>query len=239
LPRSIFPLELVHLLSESLAIAREINDTKWVAGVLQPLGMACLGVGDMVAARRYLQEAVALARELGNERELTAALNALAMLHRLEGRLDEAAPICEQVLALTRELGDQEYIAIALLNLAMVWIGINADERARLMLLEVMKISEEIGSKPVRHSALEVCAGLAAARNHWRQAAQLFGVAEAQRELTKLRRDPADQAFLDPLIARARQALGHHTFASAEEQGRTLPIDAAFAQAHEELNESA
>ncbi len=103
------------------------------------------------------------------------------------------------------------------------------------MLLEVMKIGEEIGSKPVRRSALEVCAGLAAAREHWLQAAQLFGVAEAQREQTKLRRDPADQAFLDPLIARARQALGHQTFASAEEQGRTLPLDAALAQARERI----
>jgi predicted ATPase/class 3 adenylate cyclase len=225
-------------LSESLAIAREINDHKWIAGVLQPLGMACLGVGDMLAARGYLEEAVALARKLGNDRELTAALNALAMLHRLEGRLDEAAPICEQVLTLTRVLGDQEYIAIALLNLAMVRIGSNAGDRARLMLLEVMKIGEEIGSKPVRRSALEVCAGLAAARKHWLQAAQFFGVAEAQRELTKLRRDPADQAFLDPLIACARRALGNHSFASAEELGRTLTLDTALAQAREELTES-
>ena len=143
--------------------------------------MACLGVGDMIAARAHLEEAVSLARKLGNTRELTAALNALGMLHRLEGRLGEAAPICEQVLALTRELGDQEYIAIALLNLAMVCVGSNAGDRARSMLLEVMKIGEEIGSKPVSRSALEVCAALAAAHEHWLQAAQLFGVAEAQK----------------------------------------------------------
>ena len=225
-------------LSESLAIAREINDVKWTAGVLQPLGMACLGVGDMIAARAYLEEAVSLARKLGNTRELTAALNALGMLHRLEGRLGEAAPICEQVLALTRELGDQEYIAIALLNLAMVCVGSNAGDRARSMLLEVMKIGEEIGSKPVSRSALEVCAALAAAHEHWLQAAQLFGVAEAQREQTTLRRDPADQAFLDPLMERARQALGNSKFASAEERGRTLPLDAALAEARRELSVS-
>jgi tetratricopeptide (TPR) repeat protein len=198
--------------------------------------MACLGVGDMIAARAHLEEAVFLARELGNTRELTAALNALGMLHRLEGRLREAAPICEQVLALTRELGDQEYIAIALLNLAMVCVGSNAGDRARSMLLEVMKIGEEIGSKPVSRSALEVCAALAAAHEHWLQAAQLFGVAEAQREQTTLRRDPADQAFLDPLMERARQALGNSKFASAEEKGRTLPLDAALAEARRELS---
>ena len=50
-------------LEESLAIAREIGDSPRVAAVLQPLGMACLGLGDASsAARDYLEEAVALAR---------------------------------------------------------------------------------------------------------------------------------------------------------------------------------
>jgi len=186
-----------------------------------------------------LNEAVRLARELGNERELAAALNALAMLHRLEGDLDKAGPLCEQVLALARELNDRESVAIALLNLTMVSVGRGATEHARSMLLEVIKIAGGIGSNPVARSVLEVCAGLEAARENWIQAAKFFGVAEAQKELTGLRRDPADEAFLSPLIARARQALGRQTFTSAENHGRALPLDAGLEQAREGLSDRA
>ena len=112
----------VHL-AESLAIAREIGDTRMIARVLQPLGMASLGQGDVAAARGYLQEALALARKLGDKRELAGAINALAQLHRIQGDLETAEPLYDQVVALARELGDREIIAIGLLNLAMASLG--------------------------------------------------------------------------------------------------------------------
>ena len=168
------------LLEESLAIARELGDTQRIEAVLQPLGMACLGRGDVAAARKHLTEALALARELGNKRELAAALNALAQLHRMEGELDQAEPIYGDVVALARELRDREIIAIGLLNLAMVSIGRGSATPARAMLLEVLEIAEEIGSKPAVQSVFEVSAGLAASREEWANAARFFGTAEAQ-----------------------------------------------------------
>ena len=55
-------------------------------------------------------------------------------------------------------------------------------------------------------------------------------MAEAQTDLTGLQRDPADDAFLAPLVAKARAALGEATFAAAERAGRTL----SYAEAIEE-----
>jgi len=214
-------------LSESLAIAREIDDVKSIAGVLQPLGMACLGEHDFASARAYLQEGVALARQLGNKRELAAALNALAMLHRLEGRLEEAEPLYKSVIDLAREVGDQESVAIGLLNLTMVSIGGGTTTLAPAMLLEVMRIANAIGSRAVGCSALDVCAGLAAARGDWSNAAVFFGAAESHREKTGLRRDPADEGFLAPLIAAARLTVATDAFAAAEAEGNLLSDDAA------------
>ena len=225
------------VLSESLSIARETSNTKWVAGVLQPLGMAYLGEGNFVLARVHLEEAVQLAGELGNKRELTAALNALAMLHRIEKRLDNARPLCEHVVALARELGDQQSIAIGLLNLSMVFIGLGEKARARQALLEVMDIAARIGSKPVMQSALEVCAGLAAECKSWTHAAVLFGAAEAQMGQTHLRRDPADEAFLTPLITRTKRALPPHSFNASESEGRALSLEGALVYAREQLSE--
>ena len=219
------------VLSESLAIAREINDVRWIAAVLQPLGMACVADGDVIAAQQHLEEAVALAEKLGNNRELSAALNALAMLHRAEGRLDKAQPLYESSLTFARALGDPAYIAGALISLAMVSITRSAGESAHEMLLEVLSIAAETRSKPTIQSALEVCAGLAAAREEWALAARFFGAAEAQAKQVGLRRDPADEAFLGPLVSRARHAIDRNTFSSAEADGYALTSEQALIEA--------
>jgi tetratricopeptide (TPR) repeat protein len=179
------------------------------------LGLASLGLGDRAKARGHYVEALALAQRLGNKLELAGAQNALAQLYRVEGELDVAEPLYESVVALARELGNDEIVAIGLLNLAMVSIGRGATDRTRTLLLDVLPIAERIGSKPVAQSVLEVSAGLAAARGEHGRAARFFGAAEAQTAQTGLHRDPADEAFLRPLIAQVRAALGETAFAAA------------------------
>jgi tetratricopeptide (TPR) repeat protein len=225
---------LVHL-EESLAIARELGDNGMIAGVLQPLGFAASGHGDPKSARAYLAEALALAREVGDKRELLGALNAMAQLHRAEGEAGAAEPLYENMLTLARELGDRESYAIGLLNLAMVSIGRGSTERASGMLLEVLDIADEIGSKPVGQSALEVCSGLAGAAGRSEDAARLYGAAEAHAEHTGLHRDPADEAFLAPLVAKVRAALPEATYTAAEAAGRALGYEKALAEARASL----
>jgi hypothetical protein len=135
------------------------------------------------------------------------------------------------VLSLARELGDRDLIAVGLLNLAMVSIGGGSVDRVGAMLLEVLAIADEIGSKPAGQSALEVLAGLGVLHEDWTQAARFFGAAEAQAERTGLHRDPADEAFLTPLIAKAQTALGSTIFAAVESAGRALPYDEAMIEA--------
>ena len=231
-------MEARGFLEESLAIAREIGDQSRVAAVLQPLGMASLGQGDLVTAGTHLEEAVALAETLGNKAEIAAALSALAQLHRAGGALDQSEPLYTRALAISRELEDRESIAIGLLNLAMVAIGRRDAKRAQQMLLQVVTIAEEIGSKPAGQCAIEVSAGLAAIAAQWSQAARFFGAAETQAGQTGIRRDAADEAFLAPLIANVREALGQEKFAIAERAGKTLPFESAIAEARAWLENS-
>lgn len=218
-------------LEESLAIAREIGDKRVATAALQPLGLSCLGLGDPAAARAHLEEALVLARELGNPRETAAALNVLAQLHRSAGELDAAEPLYDEAVALARELDDRESIAVGLLNLAMVSIDRGSRDAAVPMLLEALAIADEIGSRRTGQCVLEVSAGLAALRESWDRAARLFGAAEAQAALTGLQRDPADEAFLAPRIARAREALAADGFAAAEAEGRSLGYEKALGEA--------
>jgi predicted ATPase/class 3 adenylate cyclase len=215
-------------LEEDLSIAKEIADEAMVAMVLQPLGMASLGQGDLPKARQYLEEALVLAREQGDKRQIAAALNALAQLTRLQGELERAEPLYENVLAFMRELGDRESIAFALLNLTMVSIGRRNADRAQRSLREASAIADEIGSMPAGQSVLEVSAGLSALTEDWERAAIFFGAAEAQAEKTGLHRDPADEAFLAPLIENAQAALGASAFSAVDAAGRALTYDSAM-----------
>src|SRR5262249_54474793 len=98
--------EAQKFLLESLVIAREMKDRRSIAGILQPLGLASMALGDKDSAGRELNEALALARELGNKREVAAALTAVAQFHRLQGDLNAAEPLYSAANELAREIGD-------------------------------------------------------------------------------------------------------------------------------------
>ncbi len=222
-------------LEEGLGIARDIGPTEAVARVLQPLGMACMGQGDVPAARAHLEEAVKLAREGGNSREVVAALNALAQLHRLQGQPEVAEPLYEAALALAREVGDREFVAGLLLNLVMVSVARWPEPGMRERLLDVLAIAEELGSKPAEQSAFEVCAGLAAAEGNATLAARLYGMAQGMASKTGLIRDPADDAFLKPLMLRSRASLGDAAFDAVEREGSALPPERTIQEARDWL----
>jgi predicted ATPase/class 3 adenylate cyclase len=221
----------IEYLREGLAIARELQEHARIEACLQLLGLSSLGRGDTIAARGYLEEAVVRAREQGNRREIAAATNGLAQFHRVVGELNAAEPLYEDVLALAREIGDRESAAVAELNLAMVAICKGLADRARPMLLEAIAIARDMGSRPTGQSAIEVTAGMAAKQELWARAARLFGAAEAQAAQTGLHRDAADEAFLAPLVARARKALGADSFVAAKLAGGSLSYEAAVLEA--------
>jgi predicted ATPase/class 3 adenylate cyclase len=218
-------------LTESLAIARDIGEESLSASLNSTLALAALGQQDHASARKYFEEAITLSRKCGNNRELAASLNGLAQLNRMEGALDEADALYQQALELTRRLGDREATAVVLLNLAIVSIGRRSAAQAREILQDVLAISIEMQSKPTGQCALDVCAALAALNGEWQRAARFFGAVEAQMAKTGYHRDPADKAFLAPLIAEARSQLGSATFTGAEMDGGALSYEEAIDEA--------
>ena len=225
-------------LEESLAIAREIGDKRRTVAALQPLGSSLLGQGQIDPARRYLEEALAAAKELHEPREVAAASNQLAQLLRVAGDLARAEELYAQVVQLAKQVGDRETVGLGLLNLAIVEISRCHAENARRLLLDVIAIMDDTGSKYIGQSLLEVATGLAVLRGEWSQCARFFGAAEAQTAQTGIRRDAGDAAFLEPLVARARLDAGAATFAAGEAVGRALAYDSAIAEARRWLRES-
>jgi tetratricopeptide (TPR) repeat protein len=217
-------------LEESLAIARALGHAERMANALRMLGLVSRAQGERTTARCHLEASLALARRLEHKGQLYAVLTALAELHRLEGNLDAAELLYEESLMLARASGDRVYSVDCLSNLAVLSIDRGLGGRAREILLAALAIVEEIGWKNEGQAVLENSAGLAACLGEWKCAARFYGAAEAQREQARAHRDPADEAFLTPLIARAREALDAAVFAAAESAGRALSYEEAMGE---------
>ena len=113
----------------------------------------------------------------------------------------------------------------------MVSIGRGAKDRAREILMEALGIAERIRSKAAGRAALDVAVGLAALLADWEPSARLYGAAQAQLEETGIHREIADEAFLAPLIAKARDAMGDEAFRSTAACGAALTYEEAIAEA--------
>ncbi|MDH4391744.1 MAG: adenylate/guanylate cyclase domain-containing protein [Aquabacterium sp.] len=214
-------------LLECLAIARETGDAAREAAVLQPLCLAAGGMGDLVAARRHAEQAVAAARVLDNPRQLAGALSGLGQLDRLEGRLAQAQDTCTKFLALASRLQDPEYIAAALLNLAMVALAGGRLAEARRLLLQVVEIVDDIGSRPAALCVIDVCAALAALLADYPRAARWYGLAQTHYQQSSLHRDAADAAFVTDAMAAVRAALGAG-FDELASEGRADALEPAW-----------
>jgi Predicted ATPase len=216
-------------LEESIAIAEELGNQTRIALALQPLGAVCLALGDVSAGRKHLQVALAMALESGNDREIAAALNALGGLHRVNGDVETASKLYREAVAYGRRLEDRELIALVLLNLAMAAEQSPLHERAD-MVLEALLLGEEVGSRYVAQSAIDVAAGLMADAREPECCARLFGAAQAQSERTGVQRDAADETFVAQRVSSAQRDLGA-TFEVAEKRGRALPYAEAIGEA--------
>jgi predicted ATPase/class 3 adenylate cyclase len=231
--------EAIVYLEESLAIARELGDRTRIAAALQPLSLAEVGRGRVEAARRHAEEALALARAIDDPQQIASALNTVAQACRVQGDFATAEPLYDQVVALGRRLGHAAMVAVGLLNLAMVYLERGAHGSARIALQEVLAIADETHSMPTGQGALEVASGFAALVGNDLLAMRLFGAAEATTHLTGIYRDPVDDAFLQPLIARTRDALGAGPAAAEEQAGRDAGYKAALAEVRAWLAEPA
>ena len=230
--------ESATLLGESILSARQGGFTDLLSNALSHLGFVRLSLLDRTGARVLLEEALMLARQSGNAAVLISlAATSLAEVERIEGNLQAAEALYEEGLHHVRATGDRLRTMIGLNNLAMVAIaaGSGDDRRARMMLIESLAISDELGSRRGRLVVMEVCAGLAAHLGQWELVARFDGAADIHTVQMGRRRDIADAAFLAPLIECARVALGREGYASTEAAGRALSYDNAVAAMQEWL----
>jgi predicted ATPase/DNA-binding SARP family transcriptional activator len=216
------------LAEESLEVARETGDPRFVANALSNLGAIVLAAGDHDRAGVLLEEAVALAREVGDERISALAINNLGDLALTVGDLERAEPLFEESLHLLRARGDTANVARALFNLGAVALGLGRLDAARDRLSESVIHGREAGDKEDLAWCLEGFAALEAAEERGEHAAELLGAADTL--LTEMGADfkPFERRLHEQTVARALELCGPDLFADALARGTRAPLDSVL-----------
>jgi tetratricopeptide (TPR) repeat protein len=108
------------LLTQGLALDREVGDKEGMAVTSLLLGSVALKQGDVAAARTRTEEALRLYREMEYREGITEALALLGNVETARGDLPYASTLFEESLTMARELKQQELFAIGLEGLAPV-----------------------------------------------------------------------------------------------------------------------
>jgi non-specific serine/threonine protein kinase len=208
-------------LVESHDIANELGDQARQSAVLPALGSVLAAMGDRSGAMAIHEAAAKIASQLGQLRQEAVAVNALAQLHRAMGDLDKARTLYLRAGSQFEILNDNDGIAITWLNLAMVEISAGEVAGAAGWLRRVNSAAPSLGSRQVMNCLLEVTSGLCAARGEANTSAYLLGAAEHRAQLSGIRREAEDEAFLAPLVETARRLLGNKPFEACVAEGRS------------------
>lgn len=211
--RAITPLE------ESLALFSGAQDEWGIAYARSNLGDALVQAHELEAAAAQYREALNGFRALGDQWGQALVLHMLGTLAREAGDVEAARDQYGRSVELCRAIGNGENLARGLVGLAATALARDDADSAEQCLLESLDILDGIGMAGAAAAVLRGLAGVCAARGEFRQAAAMFGAAEAADARGPLFLIGAD-LFGEQEHA-TKVALGASDFSSAMDAGRS------------------
>ncbi|HET9906323.1 MAG TPA: tetratricopeptide repeat protein, partial [Anaerolineales bacterium] len=131
-------------------------------------------MGDINAARLYLQESGKLVFALQNKKDIAELMLNRAILARLEHRLDEAQTFAEESLQLFTELDDKEGVVSVLSILGKIEQSQGNEMAARAHFDESLRLCQEVGHLEMFGRSLDLSASAAFRAGDFVKARSLF-----------------------------------------------------------------
>jgi predicted ATPase/class 3 adenylate cyclase len=135
-------------LEDAVALARELGDAQVLFAALQGLTLACIGLGDVGAARRSVVEAIALGEAAGERYNNALNLVALGMIEAREGDPDSGKRRIAEALRLLRAAGGHGGLSVALDALATLVFEQGEPERGTRLAAAADRLRREVGGGP-------------------------------------------------------------------------------------------
>jgi non-specific serine/threonine protein kinase len=224
----------LELQNASLSLARELADRWGVAAAEGDRAIIefMLG-GDAERARAATEDVLSQFRALGDRYSEATALTALGNFALAQGNLAESTHRFEEALAIARESGDGRGEVLCLCNLARTARLLGELDQAAALYREGLSLAHRLGAQEDILDSLAGLGGLAVERRQFERAARLLGAAAALADAIGAPLQPAEQTQFDHDVAAVRAALPVAAFSRALTAGRSLPLDAAVAEALE------
>ena len=128
----------------AVSIYRELGDERGLAGALFEVGAAFTGLGDIDAAKQYLEETLAIAQRIADVRRTADVLNLIATGEGWRGNTDRAKALLEQSLTLFRSIDDDRGAASILGNLGDLAATAGKYDEAIALALQSLAILERL-----------------------------------------------------------------------------------------------
>ena len=221
------------LLEESLALSRVAGTARDVSVALNALAMLKVYRGEYERARAMQEECLRLAREAGDVQIIAVLTYNLGLTAAMTGEYEWAKAAYEEAQELFREVGDRDMAALANGRLGFLALSRDDPDRAEELCVEAIRELHERARIPGLDFALDVLAGVAAARAEIRRAARLWGAAAAFREINNIPWLAEEREMIEPHIEAARTRLEEAIWHEEWKQGRAMSVDRAVGYALE------
>jgi len=205
-------------------LAASADDAERSAVALSLRANAWHALGRADEALSAYEQATELLRSRGvPDIRLVVSLNNIAEIHRGVARHAQAQALYDEAIALAQRLELPSSVTGQLqCNLAQVQVTTGQLQAACETLRVLWPLVLRDGLSKMGPRLAEAAAGLASALGDHAQAARLFGVALAGRREDGERADPVDEAFIAPLMAASRGALGAARFEAEQAAGAAM-----------------
>ncbi|HET7641797.1 MAG TPA: tetratricopeptide repeat protein, partial [Ktedonobacteraceae bacterium] len=134
-------------IARSLALARQLGNTRGEARALRELGNVAMLRGENTRAQALLEDGLTLFRELGDMLGISDSLVTLANILLMRGKYTRASSLLEESLAFYRKAGPIAMVSQTLNLLARVVFYQGDLLRAQALLMESLALARETGDK--------------------------------------------------------------------------------------------
>jgi non-specific serine/threonine protein kinase len=222
------------LLTDSLAIYRDLDDLRNAARALIFLGYSLFGQKAMYEeAISLCDEALILFGQEGDEAGIAQTLNIKGELARAQGDLDLAEESYRKALELFRKLGSRlQQIAVSF-NLGTVAYSRGEFSEAEAIMRTGLALSWEIGFDHLIAYFLAALAGPISRRGNPAKAATLLGASASLRHVSGTMAEGNERPVLERYAVDVHDQMSEEAFESAHSKGSAMAVEDAVALALE------